>query len=570
MNEPEPEPTCSRGEIECVAVTVQNSVHSVDSLVVRVTFEFDQEPQNPNSPNREPRTYFTGGIVRPGHTLLFTIPAVGTERIRPPNMKMQRARDYLQKPPIEWKDGVLSNVEYKKAVNDKWVINQRCMCGNVITVTLNAPPNPDEEKTVTNTMTQDLYDYLARFSPQQQLQKLDGTILAITRDPDIPLDSKDENYDIDGLLYNVELGTELRPPATRPGHWFRVPREDLVTPPYFQLKAAPDFQTFSLIRLSTGEPVKIGGFGVREWTQFQIGSFWPAQPFDPIPQQANIGVSFGVFGAQLWVDRTQNTTAEDPVTLPTRADYMNSIVSAFWAIRLFPESFRREFLEAQPSARATCCTGRINVQTTAPLSGAIHTAVCLGTNYEIGVSGPSRACDEFMRDQWCKPDEKTGDVPQDRRVICGCFPTVKSEEALLERVLEALGDSPFGHQARRCLVPACAEGLAYVPAEERNARCTNVCAQVQSAIAAGAFTEVNISGDQQLKCAIKTGETQQQSEFRLIAYILFGVSSLLVLLSLLAIGKTRAYYIAAGTLGGLGVIGFAAAGILLNIAGGSS
>ena len=64
-----------------------------------------------------------------------------------------------------------------------------------------------------------------------------------------------------------------------------------------------------------------------------------------------------------------------------------------------------------------------------------------------------------------------------------------------------LSDAPLGAPARRCLLPTCQQGFAYLTSAEQQSTCPSVCAQVNQVIAEGKFTHSQLERLQHVRCA---------------------------------------------------------------------
>ena len=150
---------------------------------------------------------------------------------------------------------------------------------------------------------------------------------------------------------------------------------------------------------------------------------------------------------------------------------------------------RDELLEQSAFSRATCCIGGEYK--------SIERAVCEKSKYAAPEKGgyPSKDCDDFMADQWCKSP-----IPPERADTCGCFDNAPIANVVQRLIVEKMASINNPIQ-RKCIVAECKQGSGYQTRKMQNAPpCESLCIQVQAVIDEGGLSNIDFGGEQRMVC----------------------------------------------------------------------
>lgn len=155
---------------------------------------------------------------------------------------------------------------------------------------------------------------------------------------------------------------------------------------------------------------------------------------------------------------------------------------------------------------ARCC---MNVE--APkygrFSAVVEENLCHQSSYLVNQSGATTACQTLFSDVWCNANlwcegkqNPCGPLPEDREAMCACYDSVPIRDPAVQEFIDEVGKTELGTLPRRCVVQACRNGQAFVPLDQDASYCPGICAQIQTGITKGDYSQINFYGRQELSC----------------------------------------------------------------------
>lgn len=316
---------------------------------------------------------------------------------------------------------------------------------------------PTQEQTQLRALNDDLTTHLMLFDQKSLVNILNGCVVRFR--------------DIFGKYYGYTEGNPLLEHAS--AGFLKSTSETN----YFTLIQAPANDHMMQLKHDSGQRVVLPSNS----DTFSICSLKHAKSF---AAPKNIEVNMSLVSTPILKNvSNQNTLPFDPLRIVS-----GMIPDAFVEFFTLSDSLISSFLKAYPFHKMRCCMGDKSV------FNDINLRLCMNSNFNTH-SG-QKNCEAFMENEWCAagPDIKS------RKIECMCYPSAPIEDDAQRQIIEGLAAAGIP-QSRKCIVSGCKDGTAFLNPAEKSSTCSNICLQIQNAVASGDYSKVDFKGQQTMDCS---------------------------------------------------------------------